>query len=128
MSEAIFASAPPKGITVSKPQWVLECAAPAQMWSEIRIAVEGIAINLLASWIFEVIKNRVATPSKRCRINHKEITLNVQNIVIIIQEQLAAEKERDATYAREHHDKERDTQARPPVKPTTDRKNRGIKK
>lgn len=128
MSSAIFRASPPRGINVSKPQWVVECAVPAQMWSEIRVAFEGIAINLLASWIFEILKKCVKTPGNRCCINHKEITLQSSNIVVIINDQLASEKAREAQYAEAHQNPKEKLRRAPLAKPTTERKKRRIKK
>jgi hypothetical protein len=103
LANAISESKPPDGITVSKPKTVIEASAASGIWFEILISVAvGIPTNLLASFIYECLKDRCGGTKKRCRINHEDIILEERNILILIEKQRAAEKSRNAQWAEDH--------------------------
>ncbi len=100
MAQALADAAPPEGVKVSGPSNPIRASDPAQILTQILIEfVPQFSANLLAGWILLALSKR----GQKCtNINRKQVALKEEDIVRLIEEQLADQKARDAQWKEDH--------------------------
>lgn len=101
LANSLATSTPPKGVRVSKPSMIIECATPAQIFVQVAISFfPSILSSLVAAWIYECLKK---SGKKSGRINRKQVVFHKRDILRLIKKELSNQKARDAQRRREKH-------------------------
>ena len=100
IAQALADATPPEGVKISGPSTLIQASDPAQVLTQIIVEfVPQFSSTFLAGWILLALANH---RNKRTRINRKDIALKKEDIMRLIEEQLANQKARDAQWKEEH--------------------------
>lgn len=85
--EKIISDELPEGVqmTLPMPDSTRDPSSAEQLFTVIYTFSSSIAASLFASWLYDKLKNR---PNLRLKINRKEVTIDKENIVKVITEEI----------------------------------------
>ncbi|MEJ0091248.1 MAG: hypothetical protein WDM80_16070 [Limisphaerales bacterium] len=112
LAECLAKCKPPNGfkVTVSKPIWRASVDSDVIMkvtfTASISVKMSAGVIAVVSLWVSKKLKAKVKRrKNKKSRINNNVIPLNKRNIILLIENEMAAQAERDAQWRQDKQNK-----------------------